>query len=163
MPILYKNASDGMIHVCVPAISVDDPEGFTKEQSYQRALLNSIPADATSITQVDALPAETDLSSDFRNAWSAVHPDGSVDVDTQGAASIVDAKLQVEMDGYVQKLNLYTKLGKDTTAIQASITNCSARYAQLSAVSAKGAASAQDLATLKSLLPVASAAASVVN
>ena len=150
MPIVYKNAPDGMIHVCVPAISVDDPEGFSVEDSYTRALGKDIPKDATAITRINH--GDIDLTDVFRNAWTVMNADKSFQYDGTIAQSIVDQSLQSEMAGHAAKLDLLTKLGRDTTAVQASITDCKSRVSQLDNMQIAKSPDTATLATLKSLI-----------
>lgn len=149
MPIVYQRA-DGGISVCVPCISQDDPNGYTMDQAYNRAMNKDIPKDAQNIIKL----AEGVLPSGdvFRNAWSAVDAQGAVSYNMDEAKKIIDANLQSEMKGYADELDLLSKLGRDTAAVQANIADCQGRVAQLDAMAVPAKSDPAVLATLKSLI-----------
>lgn len=149
MPIVYQRSTGG-ISVCVPCISVDDPQGFTIEQAYQRALNKDIPIDAINVLRfADGILPTNDM---FRNAWLAVDVQGNITYGGKEAYSVVDANLRAEMQSYITQLNLLTNLGRSTTTVQANISDCQSRAKQLDALVIPDIADAATLATLKSLI-----------
>ena len=153
MPIVYQRP-DGGVSVCVPCVSQDDPNGYTMEQAYARALAKDIPADAINPFRIaDGLLPTSDV---LRNAWTAVDAQGNVTYDGTVAKSVVDASLQAEMKSYTDELDLTTNLGRDTAAVKAKITDCQARVKQLDALAVAKGSDAATLATLKSLIKGAS-------
>jgi hypothetical protein len=76
----------GKVHIVIPCISRDDPDGYTEDDAFTRAMAKDIPAGATNVCVVDegAFPDRK-----YRAAWQL--NGSSVAIDPVKAAAI-DAK-----------------------------------------------------------------------
>jgi hypothetical protein len=75
MKVIVYSDSNGRTLIVWPAISVNDPAGFTDEQALERAR-GRLPADATDVREVEDSEIPTDRR--FRDAW---RNDFSVDME----------------------------------------------------------------------------------
>src|SRR3990167_5524444 len=64
--ILYKTV-EGILSICYPTVSIDDPSGFEESAALARAATKDIPKDATNIRIIDRSEVPQDRT--FRNAW----------------------------------------------------------------------------------------------
>ena len=74
MNLIACTLPGGRVAIVVPVISLDDPQGFTDQQAFDRAMAKDLPAGALNLRPV--APAELPTRR-FRNAWRQ-NPDGSI-------------------------------------------------------------------------------------
>ena len=149
MPIVYQRP-DGGISVCIPCVSQDDPPHFTMDHAHDRAMSKDIPEDATNVFKIaNGILPEND---DFRDAWIAVDDKGNVTYDAAKAKDIVNQALIAEIKTLMSEHDLTDRMGRDTSEIQAKITDCQSRIAKLDAFFVSGNANAETLTTLKELI-----------
>jgi hypothetical protein len=149
--ILYTRPDGGVsiIHP-VDQSKVEETLGPLSKEDYEAHVMAvSVPSDAVNVTFI----ADKDIpeKDEFRNAWAQ---SGSIiQYDLNKSKSLVDEKLQAEMQGYLSQQAVLSSTGKDLTAINAKISDCESRRSQLNNMTLSGKGGKSSLSSLKSLLP----------